>query len=73
MEINKFYIFQLHNIVKMHGGFREKDILSKPHIIEKSETWNANHKVLNVLEIETKSDGYRNGFAVDIITRSICG
>ena len=33
-------------IVRKYGGFREKNILSKPHLIEKAETWNEEHKVL---------------------------
>ena len=60
-------------IVRKDGGFREKEILSHPHLIEKSETWNDQHKVLNVLEAEPQTDGYRNGFAVDLVTMSICG
>lgn len=60
-------------IVRKHGGFREKEILSNPHIIERDETWNDQHKVLNVLEAEPQTDGHRNGFAVDLVTMSICG
>ena len=60
-------------IVYKHGGFREKEILFNPHIIERDETWNDQHKVLNVLEAESQVDGYRNGFAVDLVTMSICG
>lgn len=61
-------------IVHKHGGFREKEILLHPHLIEKSETWNNEHKVLNVLEAEPqKPMFYRNGFAVDLVTMSICG
>lgn len=64
---------QMKMIVQRQGGFREKDILRNPHIIEQGETWNDEHKVLNVLEAEPQSDGYRNGFAVDLVTMSICG
>ena len=60
-------------IVRKYGGFREKHILSNPHIIERDETWNDQHKVLNVLATEAQENGYRNGFAVDIVTMSICG
>ena len=60
-------------IVRNHGGYREKEIMSNPHTIEKSETWNHEHQVLEVLEKEPQPDGYRNGFAVDIVTMSICG
>lgn len=64
---------QMKMIVQRQGGFREKDILRNPHMIEQGETWNDEHKVLNVLETEPQSDGYRNGFAVDLVAMSICG
>ena len=60
-------------IVLKYGGFREKNILSKPHLIEKSETWNDEHKVLNVLSEEPDIDGYRAGYQIDLVTMSICG
>lgn len=60
-------------IVRKHGGFREKNILSNPHSIEKSETWNDEHKVLNVLSKEHDIDGYYAGFQIDLVTMSICG
>ena len=60
-------------IVRKYGGFREKNILSNPHLIKKSETWNDEHKVLNVLSKESDIDGYRAGFQIDLITMSICG
>ena len=60
-------------IVRKHGGFREKNILSKPHLIKKSETWNNEHKVLNVLSKESDINGYRAGFQIDLVTMSICG
>ena len=60
-------------VVLKDGGYREKSILAAPHALEKGETWNANHKVVNVLEAMPDLDGYRTGFAVDIVTRSIVG
>lgn len=60
-------------IVEKSGGYREKEILRNPHTIEKSETWNKFHKVAYVSEIKTGSDGYRDGFAIDLVTRNICG
>ena len=60
-------------IVRRHGGYREKDILRNPHTVERGETWNTDHKVVNVLEVEPQADGYRAGFAVDLVTRSIVG
>ena len=60
-------------IVRRHGGYREKNIMARPHTIEKDETWNNEHQVLNILEKNPGPDGYRNGFAVDLKTMSICG
>ena len=59
------------NIVKKHGGFREKDIMKKPYIIRKTETWDSSHKVLNIIEKNTLD--HKNGFSVDLVTRKICG
>lgn len=59
------------NIVKKHGGFREKDIMNNPYIIRKTETWDGSHKVLNIIEKNTLD--YKNGFSVDLVTRKICG
>ena len=73
MERNQRYRFIACQIVKRQGGFREREILANPHTFERSETWNEEHKVMNVLELEPQPDGYRNGFAVDLVTRSICG
>lgn len=61
------------NIVRTQGAFREKEILKNGFTVEKTETWNKSHKVLNVLSNVTESDGYNNGFQVDIATFSICG
>ena len=59
------------NIVKRHGGFREKDIIKNPYIIRKTETWNSSHKVLDIIEKNTLD--HKNGFSVDLVTRKICG
>ena len=60
-------------IVSRYGGFREREILRNPHTIEIAGTWNNEHKVLNVCELNPGADGYRDGFRVDIVTMSICG
>ena len=60
-------------IVKKYGGYREKEIMSHFHTIERTETWNAEHQVLNVLNAVPDADGYFPGFQVDIITMAICG
>lgn len=60
-------------IVRREGGYREREIWDKPHTIEQSETWNDAHKVVNVLATKSDKDGYFPGFAVDLVTKSICG
>lgn len=60
------------NIVKKCGGYREKDIIKNPYIIKKSETWNNDHKVLNIIE-KLECDYHNNGFSVDLVTNKICG
>lgn len=60
------------NIVKKHGGYREKEIMKNPYIIRKTKTWNNGHKVLNIIEKVTR-DNHNNGFSVDLATMKICG
>lgn len=60
------------NIVKKSGGYREKDIMKNPYIIIKAETWNNDHKVLNIIEKNTH-DNHNNCFSVDLVTKKICG
>ena len=67
------YEKQIAIIVKRFGSLRERAILKNPHTITKDGTWNKEHKVLNVLELNHDADGYRGGFQVDLVTWSICG
>lgn len=60
------------SIVKKCGGFREKDIMKSPYIIRKAETWNNDHKVINIIEKNSRDD-HKNGFSVDLVTMKICG
>ena len=60
-------------IVRREGGFREREIWNRPHTMEQGETWNEAHKVVNVLAAKPDEDGYFPGFAVDLVTWSICG
>lgn len=60
-------------IVSQQGGYREKDVMKNHHTYEKGGTWNEQHKVIDIIEIEEQEDGYRQGFQVDIVTKSICG
>lgn len=66
-------IATVNRIIRTQGGYREKDLLTIPHTYERAETWNAAHKVVNVLEVTPDADGYRAGCAVDIVTRAIVG
>lgn len=68
----EMYDNMIKNIIKNSGGFREKDIMKNPYIIKKTETWNNDHKVLNIIEKSTR-DNHNNGFSVDIVTMKICG
>lgn len=72
MNMNQYESI-IKSIVSQKGGYREKDVMSKPHTYEQGGTWNDQRKVIDVLEVEEQADGYRNGFQVDIVTRSICG
>lgn len=70
---NAHYLSAVKKIVKKHGGTRENDILNDKFILKSSDTWNDEHKVLNVLRIQPDNDGYRPGFSVDLVSGSICG
>lgn len=71
-EFTKIYANTIKRIVNRDGGNREKEIISKHFTVEKA-TWNNEHKVLDIISIEEEEDGYRNGFQIDIVTKSICG
>lgn len=71
--MNDRYAAQVRAIVRKCGANREKAIMRNPHEMTRGETWNAKHKVVYVTEATAQPDGYKNGFAVDIITQSICG
>ena len=60
-------------IIRRQGGYRERDLLKRPHDMTHGETWNAAHKVVYVTEATPGPDGYRAGCAVDIVTRAIVG
>lgn len=59
-------------IIRRHGGYRERDIISHPHTVERG-TWTTEHKIVNIHAATPDADGYRPGCAVDIVTRSIVG
>lgn len=55
------------------GGFREKEIFSRPHTIVQSETWNDEHKVVHIISDIEDTSGHKDSYSVDIVTESICG
>ncbi len=60
-------------IVAKDGGAREKGVLDAPHFCVVSETWNKEHRVIDVLKTEQDFYGHHDGFQVDLVTESICG
>lgn len=62
-------------IVAADGScYRETSILAQPHTLERDrDTWNDDHKVVNVVATTPEADGYCPGFAVDLVTGTICG
>lgn len=60
------------NIVKKSGGYREKDVMKSSYIIRKTETWNNEHKVIDIIEKNSR-DYHNNGFSFDLVTNKICG
>lgn len=73
MKNSKMYDNVIKNIVKKCGGYREKGIMKKPYIIRKTETWNNEHKILDIIEKYADNDGHKNGFSIDLVTMKICG
>lgn len=65
--------FIVRSVTRAKGGFREKAILAGPHTLQPSETWNDEHKVINVISKTEDAQGHKDSYAVDIVTRSICG
>lgn len=60
-------------VIAARGGEREKAIIRNGAFMAKGETWNAEHKVVNILSLEPEADGYWPGFQIDVVTRRICG
>ena len=73
MENMEMYKSIVAAIVRREGGYREREIWNKPHTMKRGETWNDAHKVINILATKPDEDGYFPGFAVDLVTKFICG
>ena len=59
-------------IISKIGGAREKEFLTRPHMFKRG-TWNSEHKVVQLFALNRDKDGHRDGIAVDLVRRSICG
>jgi hypothetical protein len=64
---------KIDRIVKTYGGVREKEIWEEDPVSVRSETWNREHMVLNILSPMLDESGHHNSFSVDLITGTICG
>lgn len=67
------YERKIAEITAKKGGYREKWILKNPHAIEKSETWNDEHKVIHIIELNIDPYGHSDSYSIDLVTESICG
>lgn len=64
---------EVRDIVDLCGSAREKSILSQPNMMEPDpDTWNEEHRVVNISTLEIPGE-YQYEFAVDLVTKSICG
>lgn len=73
ISIKSRYCYIVRKVTHTLGGFREKEILRNPHRMEKSETWNDDHKVVNIIANETDASGHADAYSVDVVTGRICG
>lgn len=71
--LNKTELNKVENIINKQGGFREKSIFKGGCTFRKTETWNAEHKVIDLISIHEDEDGHRDKCAVDIQTGKISG
>lgn len=61
------------SIVRRHGGYREKAVMSDWHTLYATETWNREHQVVHVSSVQKEMDGHTPGFQVDLVTGRIVG
>lgn len=66
---------QIANLVRTHGGIREKSIWNDGHncIMLQGHTWNAEHKVVQVVSLTVDEAGHRDSFDVDVVCGKFCG
>ena len=67
VDIGHYY--QARSIIYQQGATREKSILQNPHIVTYGDTWNNDHKIIDIVDAFDKN----NSCSVDLITNTICG
>lgn len=68
------YMAKVRSIIRNKGGVREKIALNGNYYLKKTETFNDEHKVFDLIcAFENDESGTRKSFQVDIETRLICG
>lgn len=67
-----FVAFIVRRITNRLGGNHEKAIFNSPHYLKKSDLWDKNRKVVYVISSHEDEDGCAAGYAVDLVTESIC-
>lgn len=60
-------------IIAKEASARELEIIRKGAFMAKGETWNDDHKVIEILATKADLDGYFPGFQIDLVTETICG
>lgn len=73
--VGDFQVNVIDSVVRVHGGFRESYIWKECNpVIIKSDTWNDEHRVVNIVCDKTcDTNGRHSSFSVDLATRTICG
>ena len=66
-------IVRVDSIIEYKGGYREKALLGVAREYVKGETWNKEHRIVNVIATEPNEYGHHDGCAVDILTYRIVG
>lgn len=72
-KVPECYASRIIRRIASHGGAREKEVIRSHPLFLSTETWNDEHKVVNVISGHPETDGYRSSFEFDLVTEKICG
>ena len=62
----------LENAVKTKGAYRERSVFEDTPVIIPTETWNDEHKVVEVIAGTVDESGHRDSFLFDCMTGKFC-